>query len=118
MKNALLDASLSFNLSYFTYLFLSDWQAEVTDTAVKLTITKCSDENVKIGNKTHSTGLSDQHGRPIGDQAAVHLQNSEYLEKLQLNLAAKENELSQAALGVLLSKRQKLVLLFFFLKKE
>lgn len=85
----------------------------MTDTAVKSTITKCSDENVKTGNKTHSTGLSDQHGRPIGDQAAVHLQqNSEYLEKLQLTLAAKENELSQAAIGVLLRKREKLVLFF------
>ncbi|XP_059632887.1 uncharacterized protein LOC132275422 isoform X2 [Cornus florida] len=83
-------------------------KVEVVDSMMKPCVNECRDEKVDAGNKICSVIPSDQ-GVPIGDHALVPFQlDSKYLEKVQVTLASKENELSQTALRVLLRKRDKL----------
>ncbi|XP_022722459.1 uncharacterized protein LOC111279711 [Durio zibethinus] len=68
-------------------------------------------QTVAIKNVAWNNLSSCQDGMPVGNHASViHESNSKYSAKLQNAIASKEHILSETALQVLLSKRDKLVL--------
>ncbi|KAK9288205.1 hypothetical protein L1049_016654 [Liquidambar formosana] len=85
-------------------------KAEMVDSSMMTCITGCGGEKVAPENMICNNKSSDQDGMTIGDRALVTYQsNSKHLDKLQTTIASKDNILSQTALRVLLTKRDKLV---------
>lgn len=71
---------------------------------------KVKDQNVVNKKAVRNNMLSCQDGIPADNHAPViHESNSTYSAKLQNAIASKEHILSETALRVLLSKRDKLV---------
>jgi hypothetical protein len=106
-------------LSSIVYLFVYNpnlplgMQVDMVDQTESQKITGCMGAVVADGNKNCNNIVSDQDRMPVTDNAVVTCQsNSKNLDKLRTILASKE--LSDAALTVVLSKRDRLVQLFSF----
>lgn len=90
-------------------------QAEIADSITNQGINEGRGRNVSNGDKNCNIISSDQDRIPVADHALLTFQsNSKILGKLDAFIASKDKELSQAALKVLLSKRDKLVWLFSY----
>lgn len=75
-------------------------------------ITDCGVENLVSGKEICTINSFDQNG--ISGHALVTCQSgSQDLHKLQIAIASKGNILSQTALGVLMKRRDDLVIIFF-----
>lgn len=72
---------------------LAGWQAQVNDSTIGSTNSKCRAEKVDNGNKTSITNnSSDKYGKPTRDPALPPLKmNSKDAEKVQVKPATKES---------------------------
>ena len=90
-------------------------QVDLVDWTISQKIPGCVGAVVADGNKNCNNIVADQDRMPVTDNAVVTCQsNSKNLDKLHTILVSKEKELSDAALTVVLSKRNRLVQLFSF----
>ncbi|KAJ9189209.1 hypothetical protein P3X46_000532 [Hevea brasiliensis] len=81
------------------------------DSLKRQRLTECGDGTgtVVVGDRKCNNISSDQDGMPINDSGLVkHQSNSNDLDKMHTIIASRDQELSQAALRVILSKRAKL----------